>query len=240
MGGRTSQFQSSWSPSERKKVIQEYALAPLFGTRYSAIVLGSKQSPQRFAKNKFLLGPLLDEILGLKNGTVEVGETQWLSDGSFPRHTSPQYRRMHSKTGEVLANCLVAVHLPEDFGPVELLEAGSTIADAVYGGSGGVGTPTGSNNSSTAAQDGAQGASSKKLPIDERLERDCGITYCELEVPDLNEHRWDRLLGSEVDPDEAMAALDRWDARIAFQLSRMGHTTSPSSATASSASSESN
>ena len=189
-GAKTSPFQSSNVPSERRRVIQEYAVAPLFGARISALVVGSVLSPREFVAKKKGLAALFDEVLGLPAGTVTLGETRWLSDAVLPRPTSPDFRRLDPRTGETVAACLVGVYLPSEMDLFEQLEIGTRLADMISGAS-----------------------------PDPRIVADRAVSYCEFEAPDLRSYTPEELLGEAVDPDEAAAALDRWMDRIEDQVS---------------------
>ncbi len=120
-GAKTSRFQSSSIPSQRVRVLTEYALAPVFGASSVCCTLGTTLSPIDFSRQKGELRSALAAILGLPESKIDFGPVVRLRAQQYYQR-SDYFALRKDEAGAVLASALVDVVLSDDV-DVDLVSA---------------------------------------------------------------------------------------------------------------------
>ncbi|GET88924.1 hypothetical protein, conserved [Leishmania tarentolae] len=138
-GATTSPFQSSPVPSVRERIIREYALGPLFGSRTPCCVLGFAGTARDVMSCKGDVRRYVARALGKSEADVELGglvqakemllhrsgtdESPRLGDGPGSRPDAAQRRLTRYARLPVQARTLLEVYLPgEEHGDVDAAE----------------------------------------------------------------------------------------------------------------------
>ncbi|RNF14221.1 uncharacterized protein Tco025E_05908 [Trypanosoma conorhini] len=215
-GAATSGFQSSASPNMRQRVLQEYALSPLFGARVPCCTLGSMRSAREMVGVKKEVALLLCELARLRAGAVSLGPLVQTTEMMLfkpdtplsPRLGDDRSRRMHTYARKpIAARTLMDVFLPEEIALDEVVAIGRLVqeklllarrdadgGDAERGGGAGCGVAGGMQEAQV-------------------LVGRMGIVYCELPPLDEGGFMFDAVGGVSLDADEAERVVQRWHER---------------------------
>ncbi|KPI86980.1 hypothetical protein ABL78_3971 [Leptomonas seymouri] len=148
----TSSFQSSPVPSVRERIMREYALSPLFGSRTPCCVLGFAGPAAALVEVKRELRCWIAQALGKVEGEVELGplqqakemmlhrsgtdESPRLADGPWSRPDAEQRRLSRYARLPVQARTLVEVYLPKEEEEVGSTDCSGSLEEDADGASG--------------------------------------------------------------------------------------------------------
>lgn len=239
-GAATSRFQASNVPSVRERIVQEYALGPLFGAATPCCVLGFRNlSPRQVLERKPALHAVLSAFLGGDAGQVRLGpvrackemllyrggtaESPRVADGLGARPDAAARRVDQYARQAPRATVLVEVFLPDDVAEEDALAQGRLLQERFF-----FFDEDADDFDSAAAVAAAPGRGERLMdgPLGEAeaLYLDCiadlrelGVVYCEVPRPDVSDFVFDKLHGDDVGADAAVEVLSRWERRLAAQ-----------------------
>lgn len=99
------------SPNMQKKIIKEYALSPIFGSRLSAARIGAVTTPVEFLSRKKHIQSAIDQVLDIPEGSTTLGLIQ----------------EMKGTHNYVLCD----VYFPSDWEDLEVIVFGEELLDIV-------------------------------------------------------------------------------------------------------------
>lgn len=186
-GARTSLLHSSSVPSERVKVMKEYAFAPLFGARRAVCLLGSTLPRKRLMEVKASGGfsAVLANLLEVDASDIELGPIEMLQD-----------RILHRAVGDALCPRVSPVN-------------GSRVADSLI--------PVYLREEAAVEDEDRLALGEVLLAMFELGEarelQALGVSHVELDPEDSSGFTFDSLGGREVTDEEVIAISNRWDER---------------------------
>lgn len=213
-GAKTSSFQCSGVPSERVKVLEEYAFAPLFGARGACCLLGTTLPARALVDRKQRIADLMSEALNVPREDVEIGSIMPLKQMVLLRPQDKwQCPRVSRKDGRLVATCLLPVYLREDvYDADELRALGEIFTDSFVAfvgediaGQGDAATPVEEEDGEAAEDNSA---------LFEALRDECGISHVEMEPLDESGYTLQQFLGKEISEESAEKIAERWDERM--------------------------
>ncbi|KAF5223461.1 hypothetical protein ECC02_003480 [Trypanosoma cruzi] len=220
-GATTSGFQSSASPKTRQRILQEYALSPLFGARVPCCTLGSMRSPREMVSSKKEISLFLCELVRMRAGSITLGPLIQTTDMMLFKPDTPLSPRlgddrksgMHTYARKpIAARTLMDVFLPEDIALDEVVAIGHLVQEKLL-----LARRDQNGMASDASGSAAPVVTSGMDDGARMLVGRMGIVYCEVPPLDESGFVFDAVCGVNIDADEAERVVRRWQERDDFQ-----------------------
>ncbi|EAN79516.1 uncharacterized protein TEOVI_000487800 [Trypanosoma equiperdum] len=214
-GAETSRFQSSGSPGTRRRVLQEYALSPLFGARVPCCVVGTLRTAKEIIVLKRDIQSLLCELMELPQGSVTLGPLQQMREMMLYRHGTSLSPRLGDERQlnmdayarrPIAARTMMDVFLAEDMSLDEIVNFGRLSLGKLQIALNNLRKES-AEKSSADCEDGSA-VEPAQLLVDRM-----GISYCEIPSLDESDYVFEEVGGVAVTDEEAERVAQRWAER---------------------------
>lgn len=214
-GATTSGFQSSASPNTRQRVLQEYALSPLFGARVPCCRLGTMKSAREMVDVKKEIALLLCEMVRLRAGSVSLGPLVQTTEMMLFKPDTPLSPRLGDDRSSgmhaygrrpIAARTLMDVFLPEEMALDEVAAIGRLVQEKLSLAQREEDSCI--NNETDRCISLADGVSPARVLVSRMA-----IVFCEVPPVDETGFLFDAVGGVSIDAEEAERVVERWQAR---------------------------